>query len=841
MLEISTPLGDECRYRAYYLDQDARVFNWFAGIVAVLFLLLIMADHALWKDGWVFYGLLALRLSLIALAVLAIYQCLTTKTPAVFDRWTFSFGMLIALTNNLVILSRPAGYLHSMMIEMVCIFVMFATMPDRPPYRMLPPILLSLGSLTCYFFAKERLGFVAELTVVSSFLVANVLGIRISSAYYSFRRAAFFSAEEIQSLYRKTRDSEQQYQRLVQNSHGIIYTIGSDGCLSFVSPSWTKLLGYDSAAVVGRDFRSFVHADDIPSCEAFLNKTVATGEIQQGAVYRVFHSDGSCRWHRSNIVPCFNESNEIVSFVGNAVDITEQVQREAELEQARIAADTANQAKSEFLALVSHEIRTPLNAMLGFSALARTTSSPAVLRDYLEAIESSVRILIDLLNNIMDMSRIEAHQLVLEAVPVCLRELLGTLATDYRLAHAGKPFDFIFRLDDDVPEWVLTDPLRLRQILTNLLGNAFKFTSKGAVTLAVNCIVNPLAAGAVTLRFSIQDTGIGIPEDKQSLLFEPFRQLDPGISRNYGGSGLGLAIVRGLLRLMGGDITVSSREGSGSTFVVDLPVQLSVAPADQSKPGMTQTNTALSVLVVEDNNSIRRLMHDALTIWGHRVTLAIDGNEALAQVASESFDLILMDLRMPGLDGIETSRRLRILEKETGRARTPIIAVTADADVNTQEACRTASIDAVLTKPVPLDKLAALLAEQSTKLPGRPPLKTWPDTDTTLLLSEQSLRDMGHDLERNREYAALLLTDIEDVMQRLVTSLQGPDRPALDLSAHTLKGLCAHLRDPLAKDLAQRLQTEAASSALPDLRETVNTLQQALNRVIARKRQQVAL
>lgn len=830
---------NELSYRQYFLRQDVHTFSVFAGGFIAVFLLLIMADYALWKDGWVFYGLLALRISFVALALIAIIRSMTTVVPAVFDRWAFALGMYIALTNILVILSRPSGYLHSIIGELVCIVVLFATMPDRLWYRTLPPVILSAGSLICFFSVKGRLGFVADLTVVLSFLVANVLGIRIANAYYSFRRESFFSAEEIKSLYQDTRDSEKQYQLLVQNSHGIIYTIGSDGLLSFVSPSWTKMLGHDPSEVVGRDFRTFVHLEDIPSCEVFLNKTVETGEIQQGAVYRVLHSDRSYRWHRSNIVPCFNERNEIISFVGNAVDITEQVQREAELVEARIAADTANQAKSEFLALVSHEIRTPLNAMVGFSSLAKTTSSPAVLRDYLEVIENSARTLMGLINNILDMSKIEANRIVLEAIPVNLRELLGMLATDYLLENAGKPLEFIFRLDDDVPEWVLTDPLRLRQILTNLLGNAFKFTPQGAVTLEVNCIGEPLDDGIVILLFSIQDTGIGIPEDKQSLLFEPFRQLDPSISRKYGGTGLGLAIVRRLVLLMGGDITVSSREGAGSTFVVKLPLQPSVAPVDQSRAGKREINAVLSVLVVEDNNANRRLMHDTLTVWGHSITLAIDGNEAIAHVASKPFDLILMDLRMPGLDGIEASRRIRILEKKAGRDRTPIIAVTADTDVSTQEACRLAGIDAVLAKPAPLDKLAALLAEHATGLPVMTSVII--SSDNTFMLSDQSLRDMGYDVERNREYAALLLTDIEEEMQHLVTALQTQDRQRLGLTAHTLKGLCAHLRDPLPKDLAHRLQTETASSSLSDLRETVNHLQDAINKVIAQRRQQESI
>lgn len=830
MTEATSLAGNELRYRQHFLRQDARAFSVFAVILIAAFLILSMADYALWKNEWVFHALLALRISFVILAVTAIIRSLRTTKYVVFDRWALTLGIYVALSNTLVILSRPADYLHSMIAEVLCVIVLYATMPDARWYRWLPSMLLSGGSLICFLVVKEHQGFVAGVTVVLSYLVANMLGARISNAYFGYRRESFFSAEKIEALFQETRDSERMYQLLVQNSHGIIYTIGSDGLFNFVSASWKKMLGHDPSEVTGRDFRDFVHPNDIQACEAFLHTTVDTGEIQHGAVYRVLHRDGSYRWHQSNIVPCFNEDRKIVSFVGNAVDVTERILRETELEQARLAADEANQVKSEFLAVVSHEIRTPLNAMVGFSALARNTSSPVVLREYLEIIDGSARTLIALINSILDMSKIEANRIVLEAIPVGLGELLRTLVSDYRRSNAGRPIDFIFRFGDDVPEWVISDPLRLRQILTNLLCNAFKFTTQGSIVLNVLCINTPLNDGTVTLRFGVQDTGIGIPDDQQSRLFEPFRQLDPSISRKFGGTGLGLAIVRRLVLLMGGDITVTSKEGYGSTFIVELPLQPSLAPPVQDEPVMPKAKSALSVLVVEDNNFNRKLMHDILTTWGHRVTLAVDGNDALGHVAREVFDLILMDLRMPGLDGIEASRRIRSAEKKTGRSRIPIIAVTADTGVNTQQACGMAGVDAVLDKPVTPDKLATLLAGLAIGPHTAPDAQASPDSAP--LLSEQSLRDMGRDEARYRIFAALLRTDIEEETQRVASSLHAENRPMLKQIAHTLKGLCAHLRDPLPRDLAQRLQSEADSASLPALREMVNNLREAINRTV---------
>jgi len=317
------------------------------------------------------------------------------------------------------------------------------------------------------------------------------MGIRISGTYYNFRRASFFAAEKIELLYKTTSESEKHYQVLVQNSHGIIYTLDPTGVFGFVSPSWTNLLGHDTADVIGSDFRKFMHTDDIAACEAYLKETVETGVILQGAVYRVIHSNGSLRWHRSNIVPCFNDKNEIVSFVGNAVDITEHINYQTQLQQARIAADEANHAKSEFLALVSHEIRTPLAAIVGFSSLAYGTTVPNKHREYLHIIEQSSQSLMELVNNILDMSKIEAGRLEIETMPLNLHQLTLSIENQYQAQAHFKEIGFRITLDKDVPIWVNSDPVRLRQILANLLSNAIKFTPAGEVVCLISLTNKP--------------------------------------------------------------------------------------------------------------------------------------------------------------------------------------------------------------------------------------------------------------------------------------------------------------------------------------------------------------
>ena len=263
------------------------------------------------------------------------------------------------------------------------------------------------------------------------------------------------------------------------------------------------------------------------------------------------------------------------------------------------------------------------------------------------------------------------------------------------------------------------------------------------------------------------------------------------------------------------------------------------APPEMPEPVIRASSIPLSLLVVEDNKTNRILMHDTLTTLGHSVTLAINGNEALEHVAREPFHLILMDLRMPGMDGLEATRRIRTLEREAGRARTPVIVVTADTDVQTREDCLDAGIDAIVIKPAPLAKLTDIIAKHTKGTTAIVRGKT--ATADMPLLTSQSLSDMRNDVLRIRKFTGLLLTDVEEEMSNLQVSLQRQDRQALEQTAHTLKGLCSHLQDPLLKDLAMRLQAGAQLAALPELSATADLLQSAINKIIARERKMEAL
>ena len=476
----------------------------------------------------------------------------------------------------------------------------------------------------------------------------------------------------------------------------------------------------------------------------------------------------------------------------------------------------ALQARSEFLALVSHEIRTPLNAMVGFSTLARRATDPLKLAQYHAILEQSSRSLLELVNNILDMSKIGAGRMEVEAVPFDLRKLAGNLEEQHRPLADQKRLAFQIVIAEDVPACVLGDPLRLGQILVNLLSNAIKFTPSGSVSCTVRRSGHAVG-GNPLVRFEVEDTGIGIPESARAQLFQPFRQLDPTISRTFGGTGLGLAIVRSLTELMKGTVTVDSREGGGSCFTIELPLPATEAAPDDLAPTQAMAMAAGAILVVEDNAFNRRLLEETLTALGHRVTLAEDGRQALQMVQQERFAMILLDIRMPGIDGIEVARQIRRRERTSSETPVPMIAITADADAATREICLNVGMNTVLTKPVvPEQLMRAIAAHGGSALMaslGKEPL-----------LNGRTRSDLGDNPERARQFRAMLLQDIDEELRCLQNALGCDNRVELVRAAHTLKGLCGHLanREPTA--LAAWLQRDGRTARPERLQSVIERL-----------------
>jgi signal transduction histidine kinase/ligand-binding sensor domain-containing protein/CheY-like chemotaxis protein len=384
--------------------------------------------------------------------------------------------------------------------------------------------------------------------------------------------------------------------------------------------------------------------------------------------------------------------------------------RTREIEGLLKHAQEANRMKSEFLANVSHEIRTPMNAVLGMTGLALGTALDQEQREYLETVDSAARSLLHLLNDVLDFSKIEAGRLELETTPFAWRQTISEIVRPYAALARDKGLQFHVSLAPDVPDSLLGDPARLRQVLGNLLSNAIKFTAAGEVSLAVTRATEGF--DPVHLQFCVRDSGIGIPPEKVHLVFDPFRQADGSTTRRYGGTGLGLAISARIVEAMGGRIEVQSRPGAGSLFRFASPFK--AAPSSPLEPPRFAENACAilpvnaRVLLVEDNEVNSRLAQRLLEKAGCLVTLARDGAEGLDRFRASQFDAVLMDLQMPVLDGLAATEQLRLLERGTGR-RTPVVILTATAEASGRERALTAGADAYLTKPVDALELQQVL------------------------------------------------------------------------------------------------------------------------------------
>lgn len=520
--------------------------------------------------------------------------------------------------------------------------------------------------------------------------------------------AVVFGVRRRVAYTRELAEKEERFRALIEFSSVGITLRDRQHKIFYASPAVSEILGYQPTELLGGIRPDLIHPDDWEQVEGRGREILTNPQITQRARVRMLHKDGAYRWLEI-VTRNLLENPAVGAIVTNFRDVTEATLAEMAAAEARKRAESANQAKSDFLAMISHEIRTPMNGITGMCHLLLETSLNAEQRDYAETIAQSSQALLALINDVLDFSRIEAGKLSIENAPFDLAGVMQDVANLMRARVEEKKLRFSVAYPESAARYFEGDSLRIRQVLINLVGNAIKFTESGSVRLEVD--VQPFPSGASRVEIAVVDTGIGIAPEKLAVIFDKFTQADASTTRRFGGSGLGLSISRSLAELMGGSIRAESLEGQGSRFVLCLDLKLAkqdASPAAATRAwGLEPLSTPLEVLVVEDNLVNQKLIAKLLERLGCRVQLASSGSSALSLHADYHFDLILMDCQMPEMDGYETTALIR--QKETGRRRTPIVALTANVMENDLERCLDAGMDAYLTKPIDLVKLRETL------------------------------------------------------------------------------------------------------------------------------------
>ncbi len=627
--------------------------------------------------------------------------------------------------------------------------------------------------------------------------------------------------------------SEERYRSVVEQTAEGIFLLDPDSrCLLECNAAFRTLIGYTADEALALNIYDFI-PNDRESNDRAIEDILNTESVASECQYR--RKDGTL------IDVSVNTS--LISYGGRNClctvvrDITERKRAAEELQRAKEAAESASQAKSEFLANMSHEIRTPMNGIIGMTELVLDSPLTPDQRENLESVKTCSGSLLTLINDILDFSKVEAGKLELENVGFRLRDNIEHALKPLSLRAHQKGLGFVFQIADNVPDKLIGDPVRLRQVLVNLVVNAIKFTYEGRVTVYAHAKWR--VDDELCLHFSVTDTGIGIAPEKQELIFNAFTQADGSVTRIYGGTGLGLAICSRLVKMLGGEIWLESEPERGSTFnfTVMLKVGSSVDLEATTISPLTRATAPpmLRILLAEDNETNQQVAVNLLKRQGHNVTVVRNGKEAVDAFERAAFDLVLMDLHMPEIGGLEATGMIRQREEIT-QTHIPIIALTARATKEDRDSCLAGGMDGYISKPIEVEEFFRTIydlvscADRETFDRFTEPESNGHRDDFVLDL-DGLIASVGGDLQFLQNLVQGFFDYCPNLVSRMEDALKAGDERDLEDAAHTLKGAVGSFRAWPAFEAAKKLETVSSEGKLGEAGGALDALKTELKRL----------
>jgi PAS domain S-box-containing protein len=569
------------------------------------------------------------------------------------------------------------------------------------------------------------------------------------------------------------------YKAVVEDGSDIIFVVDFTGNIHYHNTSVHETLGYRAKSLIAKNFFDYIRPEtvgDLKKKFTLSQKRAFTENVE----FQFLCKDGTFRFLEFNAINLKHKEG-FEGFILDCRDIAQRKENEAELVRLQ-------KAKEQFLANMSHEIRTPINGIVGMANLLGQNPSPIERETYLSAIKHSAENLTVIINDILDLAAIESGKLKFEKIGFNLRDILPSLISTFTYQAREKRISVDYLIDDNLNKILLGDPVRLNQILINLISNAVKFTHNGSIK--VLCKAEREQKGMCWVRIEVVDTGVGIPEEKLNTIFESFSQADASVTRKYGGTGLGLTIVKQLVELQKGSITVESKEHVGSSFIVLIPFAIGKPSAISSPKDAKALKNAhasqLFVLLVEDNDINRLYAKSILKNWNCYTETAENGLVAIEKIKNQEYDVVLMDIQMPVMDGYETTKAIRLME--TPQRNVPIVALTANATKADVEKCIAAGMDDYLPKPFTPDDLYRKLFKE-LKLTPKEKIKKKPSNgEAKKIYNLDYLRSVsGNNEEFIREMVLTFTQTIPPVLEEMAIALKGTDWVRLARLAHQIK------------------------------------------------------